>query len=338
MVLNSQPRLVIRFLLLTALVCSASQGLAQKLEERVADIPAKLFKSYSFNPDTPLISRLKPVPDFVLDYLKDFDQRPDYSSYDPSEAELDLLREYIPTLPPLHREVLKERLIGIYFIDNFMGSGMADYVLAENNDIYTILVLNSKIFGSDISDWLTYKDSTCFADSSSEAEVRINCGREFNGLMYILLHEATHIVDYVMQLTPYVEPDFLTLGGFAEKESEFTANIWTEYDQPKKPFDFPGRDRVTFYGMGGGPKIDLKEAADIYLKLSQTPFASLYSSLSWAEDFADLATFYHLTVILKQPYEIQCYIRNELVFNYSPMETAEVMNRFVTLRRLYGRP
>lgn len=61
---------------------------------------------------------------------------------------------------------------------------------------------------------------------------------------------------------------------------------------------------VTFYGLGGGPKISFAEAPLLYAGFKAGFFASLYGSRSWAEDFAELVTMHSITQRLGQPYII----------------------------------
>ncbi len=55
-------------------------------DPRQADgaVPALRKASYDFSRETPLISRVGPPPEFVLDYLKAYDKQDGYSGYMPS--------------------------------------------------------------------------------------------------------------------------------------------------------------------------------------------------------------------------------------------------------------
>ena len=308
----------------------------ENFTERVLAIPAKNFESYTFSPKSSLLSRVESVPSFVLDYLKKMDNRPDYSSYTPSESERTLITEYILKLPPLHQNILKKRLISIYFVNNFLGSGMADFVLSRNSEIYTILVFNPIIINTKISKWLTYRENTCFINNSSEHKIKIDFGEEFTGLMYGLLHETSHIVDYVLHYTPFVEPDLTKINGYEVKDSDFVQGIWYQYHKPLREYRYTKRKQITFYGLNDGPKINETDAIRLYEKLVKTPFVSLYGSLNWAEDFAELITFYHLTEKLHQPYKINCHEKGKLVFSYSPMKFLKVQQRLHTIQGVYS--
>ena len=335
MLRNNRIIIVLLFLIVSLPFVTYAGTKEENFKKRVLAIPAKNFESYTFSPKTPLISRIESAPSFVLAYLRNMDNRPDYLSYTPSEEERSLIQEYILKLPPVHKNVLKKRLIAIYFVNGFLGSGMADYVISKNSDIYTILVFNPLLLSTKISKWFTYRENTCFISSSSEYKIQIDCGKEFTGLMYGLLHETSHILDYILQYTPYTEPELTKINGFKVKASAFVQGIWDGYRKPSKKYAFTNRENVTFYGLGGGPKINVTDAVMLYKQLAKTPFVSLYGSLSWAEDFAELITFYHLTEKLHQPYEIKCYEKGKLVYSYSPMNSLKVQQRLHTIKNIY---
>lgn len=69
--------------------------------------------------------------------------------------------------------------------------------------------------------------------------------------------------------------------------------------------------------------------------LSQTPFASLYSSKLWADDFAEYVTFYHLTQKMGLPFKINIYNKGELIYSYEPMKSALVKTRFPLMEKFY---
>ena len=316
-------------------VLTAEGEKVELLNELLLSIPAKNLKSYTFNPITSLAERVQPTPDFLLNYLMKIDKRKDYTSYTLSKAEYALIKDYLLKLPPLNRKILKERLIGIYFVNNLIGSGWMEYVLSDNDDMYAIIIINPRTLKNSLSTWLTYRENTCFINRSSEIRVEIDCGKEFSGLMFILLHETSHIVDFILHYTPYVSPEMPKLNGFKVKYSGFVQGIWEGYRKPLKKYEFANRKNLTFYGLNDGPKIDVTDAVMLYRQLANTPFVSLYGSQSWAEDFAELITFYHLTERLHQPFTINYYENGEKTFDYSPMKSAKIQNRINKIISIY---
>ncbi len=321
------------YLLIIILLSGCAAIKKESILDKLADMPARKFENYLFDPESALISRITGTPGFALDYMRDMDGRKDYSDYKPDSNDLRIISEGFEILPPLTQKVLKERLIGIYFINNLLGSGLTDFVWDKNRKIYVIMFFNSRVFGKNISDWLTYKENTCFRNDNGNFKVVIDCGTNLNGFNYILIHESTHCVDYVNSVTPFVEPDLMSLK--KTNRSGFTDNIWRDYYHPVKEFDFIYRKDITFYGINKGPRIDISNVMDVYSELMNSPFPSLYASQTWAEDFAETVTFYHLTCILKQPYKIRIFWGESLVSEYEPMKSQKVMQRFDNIKMFY---
>ncbi len=297
--------------------------------------PDKQLKNYSFSPESPIESRIKNTPDIVLHFLREYDQKPDYENYSPTSAEKDIIIHSINKLPDLHKKILKERLIGIYFIENFLGSGWADWVLDENKKIYTYLAFNPDVLKNDISQWVTHKENTCFVQNNPDLKVEIDCGTEYNGFLYILLHESTHIIDYIKVITPFVELSLAEILKMERKPTEYSKEIWLDYYKPKEQYDYSFRKNVTFYGFGGGPKINISDATNVYKQLESTPFVSIYGSKSWAEDLAEFLTFYHLTQKLNQPYIITVYKKDKSIYSCKPMESPRAKERFSLMEQFY---
>lgn len=304
------------------LSCRTTQSLAELIET----IPAKNLENYAFSTDIEIAGRLNISSDIVMSYLNEYDNpADDYALYVPTEGEQAMLSEYIELLPEHYQSVLKERLISFYFVENFLGSGMADYVLSETNEIYVTLVINPIVFEKDLSELLTYKENTLYRSGGDGFSVNMDVTGDYSGLLYILTHECTHIVDYVDRITPYVEPGLYTLIGENPKTSPFTTPHWNDYYEPKDPPAY--RDKLHFYTTDEKKRIPDTEMADIYTELQITPFVSLYSYLSWAEDLAEYCTLYHLTQNLGLTYSIRLTSGGAAVFEYEPFDDPEMIKR-----------
>ena len=299
------------------------------------ETPAKSLRSYQFDPLTPLVARVKPAPDFVVRFWGHADKAADYASYTPTDAELGMIGEYLSKLPSHIKTVLQDRLIAIYFIENLIGSGVTDYVLDEHRNIYIVMLFNPAALKTGLSAWMTSRDRSCFIENDPDVNLEINCGKLYTGFLYSLVHESAHAADYVDSYTPYIEEQIQLIKETKATRTPFTRNVWKSLYAPLAPFDFPDRRRLTFYGMGGGPKINIGDACSVYGQLAETPFASLYGSTSWAEDFADTVMFYHLTQVLGQPYEIRLTKKSGHVRVFEPMESSRVRERFPVMQSLY---
>lgn len=332
----AHPRSAILVLMavLSVCVCSSNPPAGEDLGS-LRKNPSRRLSSYVFNPASSLVSRVTPMPRFLLDDIRKLDGRADYAAYAPSAAEMKTLEEYLALVSPRHRKVMRERLVGIYFISPFMGGGLADWVMDDAGKVYAVLVINPEVFRRSLSDWLTYREQSCYRDDGSGVKVRVDAGRRFNGLMYLLLHEAAHIVDYVENHTPFVEPVLKVVTGRGAMDSAYARGVWEEYGKPLAVSGFSMRDDVTFYGLSGGPKIAASRAVELYRVFSASPFATLYGSQSWAEDFADTFMAYHLAKKLREPYVVSVEKEGRTLFRYSPLESPRVKARLGYLEKLY---
>ncbi len=295
----------------------------------------RMLSSYGFNPDSTLASRIMPPPPFFLDYLRKLDGRDDYNHYALKAPERAMMERYLRALPPRFRKVLKERLVGIYFISPFMGGGLSDWVMDETGKVYAVLVINPEVFRRGLSDWLTYRERSCFRDDGSGVTVRVEADSGLSGLMYILLHEAAHIVDYAENHTPYVEHVLKSATGLKAADLPFTRGVWEEYEKPCAPANYRMRDGISFYGLSGGPKIPAGKAPELYREFIKSPFTSLYGSQSWAEDFAEAAMVYHLSKKLGGPFEIVVEKDKKEILRFSTLASPRVKSRLGYLEKMY---
>ncbi|HOT47370.1 MAG TPA: hypothetical protein PLC28_21035 [Spirochaetota bacterium] len=299
-----------------------------------ARVPVKQFSNYTLRQDLPLHERVAPAPKVVLDFWMEMDGRKDYSTYMPDSREMSDIRKSLENLPPLHKKVLKQRLIGIYFINNFLGSGGADWVADGKKKLYFYLVINPKILKmKDLSEMLTWRERSCFIDGS-DVRISVNCGSGASQLTYIMLHEGAHIVDYAVRITPYAEKEVKDFYSDHRDDTDFVRGIWKSIREPIKSYAY--RKDLTFYGFNNGPRLKASDAPEIYRGLAGSPFVSLYGSQSWAEDLADFVTFYHVTQKMKLPYVISVIVKGKEAVHYRPMDNPDVKKRFRLMDRFYG--
>lgn len=318
---------------LTLLMVISLLGLLVCSDKDHTKLPVKQFKNYTLRPDLPLHERIAPAPKVVMDFWMAVDGRKDYTTYMPSSEEIADFKSGFEMLPPLHKKVLKERLLGIYCINNFMGSGGASWVIDEKKNLYFYLTINPKILAmKDLTEVLTWRERSCFINDT-DVEISVNCGRGTNQLSHILLHEGTHILDYVYRITPYVEKEIIKIYDDRKIETDFIKGIWKSIHEPVKEYLF--RKDVTFYGFDNGPRIKASDAHEVYRGLSESPFTSLYGSKSWAEDLADYVTFYHITQKLKISYVITVKVKGKEVMSYKPMDNQELKKRFGLMKMFY---
>lgn len=288
--------------------------------------PALNLKSYDFNPDSDLMSRTGKIPAHVLDYMKSYDDRPDYAGHAPGPEEMATIKKCLDLAPPDQIKVLKKRLLGFYFINDFLGNGFTEYVMEESGQTYCFIIYNSKTLTQSLEQLLEEKEKTCFVDDGSGAKISFDFGGKHAGFLWAFLHEAAHVEDYAGLKTPYVEDSFAKAKGLKGNDSRFTRGVWKAYKEYEKGVVFPYQKQIKFYGLGGDPVLELRKAPAVYSALSKTPFPSLYAATNWAEDWADFRAFAHMTRELGLPYIIRVEVKGKL-YTYSPMKFKRVKSR-----------
>jgi hypothetical protein len=180
-------------------------------------------------------------------------------------------------------------------------------VLGENEEIYAFMVFNAETLHFDLSEWITYRENSAFGPGEGQT-IRADCGSAYRGFLHILLHEATHVVDFVEGVTPYLHTGVPATGerDRIEGDERFTAGVWRDFRAVHRRYEFDLRDKITYYGLRGGPRLSLRDAETIYGQLASTPFVSLYAATTAAEDLAELVAWYHISHNLGQPHRIVC--------------------------------
>lgn len=282
--------------------------------------------------DSDLSERIGNIPQSTLLLWSVFDRR-DYTEYLPTEEEKLLLMTEISNLSPLHQKVLNRYCVGIYFLEDFWGTGAADLILDEDGNPFVYLVFNPIAFHTNLNDWWAWKENTAFVPEEG-FELYANLMDSENALSVIVAHEATHAVDYIYRITPFAEPGY-GKGSAGIKKGAFTNEIWASYSKIASPFSDEREDSIHFYGFGGEPPFLISEAASLYEWMMTTPMVSLYGSQNWAEDLAEFYAFYYLTEVLGGDYEIVLEHDHEILETFRPMEAELVRNRFDFIEKVF---
>lgn len=260
-----------------------------------------LFQRMQGNLSVPIAARVQQMPGDLLKATQDEDRSIGianagrYSARTATAEELALINSYIELLPRAHRLVFSTKLLAVYIVDGFSGAGMSEWVVDRGGHMYYYLILNSSLFTVSLDDWLTYKDDSPFDKSAAAPTIRVQTQTDYKALMYGLLHEGAHMVDYERGITPYLDQQHRQLSGRTRESSEFTNGVWEKLSQPVARYDFKHRRDLNIYGIySARALIPRSELPGMFAQLKQTPFVSFYSGTSWNEDLADYLTYYHI--------------------------------------------
>ncbi|HOY14674.1 MAG TPA: hypothetical protein PLY70_16120 [Saprospiraceae bacterium] len=230
-------------------------------------------------------------------------------------------------LPPLHQKILSKHLQSISFMDNMPNTALTSTLEMVDSVKQFNITFRAGILHETISEWATWKEKSAFNFTANPTmDIQIDGGK-LDAIQYVLLHEATHVVDAVLGLTPNTgKQDSLVI------HTAFTKNIWHLFNTPNAQFKNPLLEKTRFRS---GKVLPIISAPDIYKALKKTPFLSLYGMASWYEDAAELITIYHLTQKLGQPFIIYVKENNKVIATFESMKHKQVKKRIKKLDFLY---
>ena len=273
-----------------------------------------------------LSQRIRSAPESVFTLFREAGLKP--TNHELTPAQQEKVSQAFALLPPLHQRLLKQHLQSISFMDNMPNTALTSPVDTAGATKLFNITFRASLLDETISQWATDKENTCFspeADSTYRVHVK---GGTMDALVYVLMHEATHIVDAVLDINPHPsEANALV------PPTPFTKGIWQRMNLPAGPYLDSLLEQTRFRG---GKPLPIRKAPEVYARLSKTPFPSLYAMAAWFEDIAELATIYHLTAKLKQPFYIVVTKDNGEVARFEPMKNALVRQRLYQLSAFYN--
>jgi hypothetical protein len=269
--------------------------------------------------------RIKPAPESVSKMFREAGMEPVNRALTPAEKEK--VRNAFAHLTPLHQRILKQHLQSISFMDNMPNTALTSPVDTNGVTKMFNITFRASLLDENISQWATWKENTCFAPAADSGyKVRVE-GGSMDAIIYVLLHEATHIVDVVTGITPHPEKADAVV-----EPTPFTKDIWRLMNKPADPYIDSLLEQTRFRS---GKPVPINLTPEVYARLSKTPFASLYAMAAWSEDIAEFATIYHLTTKMNQPFYIVVTRNNVEVARFEPMKNALIRQRLDQLSSFY---
>lgn len=270
--------------------------------------------------------RVSIAPESVFKMFREAGMKPVNHKLTPAENKK--VSNAFALLPPLHQRILKQHLQSVSFMDNMPKTALTSPVDSGSATKMFNITFRASLLSENISQWATWKEKTCYKqEADSNYSVRVE-GGDMDAIVYVLMHEATHIVDVVTGITPHP-----TEATAVVEPTTFTKNIWRLMNVPAEPHIDSLLEQTRFRS---GKLVPISLAPDVYAKLAKTPFPSLYGMAAWSEDIAELATIYHLTAKLSQPFYIVVTKDNVELDKFEPMKNVLVKPRLAQLSAFYN--
>ena len=267
-------------------------------------------------------NKISEAPETVFKKFNDAGMTP--SNHVLSDAEQEKVAKAFSLLPPLYIKILKENLHSISFMDNMPNTALTSPIESADSIKKFTITFRAGILNETISEWATWKENSLYKNpENSGYELIIDAGK-MDAFVYVLLHEATHVIDAILEISPQTKSN----DSFAIPSS-FTKDIWKDIRTLDEKYIFPILENTRFRGGAVQP---ISSAPSIYKALAKTPFVSLYSMASWHEDIAELFTIYHLTTELNQPFIIYIKEKDKVITKFEPMKNKKVKRRLKNFR------
>jgi len=175
------------------------------------------------------------------------------------------------------------------------------------------LLINTRVLEETLSEFATRKERQLFTGDDSQLTVTIAAG-SMDALVFVLLHEATHMVDMALGLSRIREAD----------QTAFGRGVWETEISPVAAYRGETLDSIYWRTR---QLLPIESAEALYEDLARTPFASVYSSLATAEDLAELVAWRQMTERYGHPYRIEVRDGGEVIYSYEPMKSSLVRSR-----------
>jgi hypothetical protein len=271
------------------------------------------------------LRRVQIAPESVFQSFREAGMQPVNHALTPAEKEK--VVKAFSYLTPLHQRILQQHLHSISFLDSMPNTALTSPVDAGGTTKMFNIAFRASLLNENISQWATWKENTCFGqEADSQYSVRVEAGT-MDAIIYVLLHEATHIVDAVRNLTPHPAQASAVV-----PPTPFTKGIWRMMNKPAELYTDSLLEQTRFRS---GKPLPIRLAPEVYARLTKTPFPSLYAMAAWSEDVAELVTIYHLTSKMKQPFYIVVTKNKIELARFEPMKHALVKQRLPQLTTFY---
>jgi len=230
-------------------------------------------------------------------------------------------QDAVHKLTPLQQKVLSERLESFSFVDGMPNTALTYPVNSKDPNTRYYITIRGGVLQQTASEFLTWKERTIFDFSNSSLTLKVDAGNT-DAILYILLHEATHVVDLSLGLSEGRDRKLYS----ADQVWQANRDIVPQYRNPLLESIVFRTDKT----------ISITKAPALYEALSQTPFVSLYGSNNRGDDLAELIACYDLSENLGQPFQIQLWDGNKMVFHYDPMRNQNVRKRFGQIKFFFA--
>ena len=264
--------------------------------------PSKNTSCYGGSFSQVLMEKVREFSGNAEEYLEAYDNFDGYENHKLTDDETALFEECFAWMPEKLQQTVSENVYAIYFVDGMWYGALTDIIYDENRRPYCVMFFNAETFYYSLDEWLTYRDNTIFKDTDDDNHVIVETGDELSAFMQLMIHESTHVYDFINKVTPYQN-----IAAASADDTNLFYSVWKNMQIPQKKYLNKKFEKTAFYEYG--TKIPIKNGKEIIDYLGTTPFCTLYAATNWMDDFAEAVTFYYLSRKFGMDYQVT-YIKN----------------------------
>ena len=284
-----------------------------------------------------VISRIALAPPWVLSQFDNLSEHAPVKAYLPTPEEMSKLNQELALMPEALTEVLRSRLVGLYFVEGLPFSGYTSHIFGADGNVNYACFVAARSLKQSASELLEYRERTLFVDDDEGFLVKVSLDSIRSGALYVITHEAAHMLDQERRLTPGLRRAWSPEKDYAA--TPLTTGVWGESPREALPqYNFVGRRDLRFYmpAFGEVEPLTLRSAYQMYSDLTRTPFVTLYGSTSWSEDFAELVAVWFFQERFGSILQVSVVRHGDTLVEYSPATSELAIGRLEEISILFG--
>ncbi|MEM7183090.1 MAG: hypothetical protein AAF518_19425 [Spirochaetota bacterium] len=283
----------------------------------------KIYRAEKFGLQKKTLSeKIALLPEEVMNFLF-LTKYGNVSNYSLNSKQKQLVNNAYTLLPKFLQETIKKHVVRISFVKGYRYSGLCHPSFTKSGKIYSLIIINAKLLEQSLDEWINEKENKMFRSSEKDSKgITVSISNRHSAILAILLHETAHAFDFNHHITPYTDATtFRVQKDVFIRKHPYTTSAWIDFRErldKKKIFTL-----VRTYQEN----IPLHSANKMYTTLIQSPHSSIYGTLNWSEDFADMVMLDHLVNQMSLQYEISVRDAKGLTTTYRPLENPRVKKR-----------
>lgn len=228
-----------------------------------------------------------------------------------------VIKEAIGSLPSWIKKPIEKNITGIMIVKDLGSSALTDAIRGFKNKGF--IVFDIKTLTKAANDWCAWKENTAFKEGDHKIKCTLENGKEnnkVNAFRYIFLHEAAHILNMGSSLLPFwnneskKSPSDTNKYAFLKLSWKFSKKGWIV-----KKDKYKHLKQVAFYKPEWAKDNNLM--VESYKELKNSDFSTLYGVTNAWDDLAESYVNYIHTQILKKPFKIEIFKKDQLVYSYT---------------------